>query len=99
MDDLTIETFAPHLDSEFRLEAPPPDGSIVLRLTEVTALGHQPNAPRVEPFSLQFSGPPQPFLEQRMYRIEHDALGALDIFLVPIGYDRAGSIRYEAVFN
>jgi hypothetical protein len=50
------------------------------------------------PFSLVFRGGPSPPLPQRIYRVEHEALGALDIFLVPIGPDEVGQ-RYEAVFT
>jgi hypothetical protein len=46
------------------------------------------------PFSLEFQGGPNPPLPQRIYRVEHDELGSLEIFLVPIAAD-----RYEAVFT
>ena len=46
------------------------------------------------PFSVVFEGGPSPPLPQRIYRVEHDGLGALEIFLVPIAAD-----RYEAVFT
>ena len=48
-------------------------------------------------FSLLFRGPVDPFLSQGTYRLDHAELGALDIFLVPIGPDAEG-MRYEAVF-
>jgi len=99
MDDLTIETFAPHLHTEFRIADPPNGDPVAISLTEVRSLGRQPGAPRVEPFSLLFSGPQGPILAQRIYRLEHPALGAQDIFLVPVGYDEAGARCYEAVFN
>ena len=94
-----IETFSPFLDTDFRLTDPTTGDPLVLRLTAVVAGGRQPGAPRVEPFTLTFSGPPAPILQQRTYGLVHDALGSLDIFLVPIGYDASGSVRYEAVFN
>jgi hypothetical protein len=37
-------------------------------------------------------------LEQRIYAVHHPALGAFDLFLVPIGPDGEG-MRYEAVFT
>jgi hypothetical protein len=37
-------------------------------------------------------------LPQATYRLEHATLGAMDVFLVPIGQDREG-VRYEAIFN
>lgn len=93
-----IETFAPHVGTEF-LAAGGIGDPLALRLSEVNAGTAQPNAPRVEPFSLVFTGPAAPILDQEIHRLEHDELGSLDIFLVPIGYDQAGSMRYEAVFN
>ena len=37
-------------------------------------------------------------LPQRIYRLEHNGLGELDIFLVPIGKDADG-VSYQAMFN
>jgi hypothetical protein len=37
-------------------------------------------------------------LPQRIYRVEHGELGAMEIFLVPIGPDEVAH-RYEAVFT
>jgi hypothetical protein len=51
-----------------------------------------------ESFSLVFRGPPGPALPQRLYALEEESLGKLEIFLVPIGPDASGQ-RYEAVFN
>jgi hypothetical protein len=99
MDSPTIATFAPLVETAFRLRPGPGDDPISLRLVSVIPLGRQPNAPRVEPFALEFAGPAQPQLEQRIYRLEHEALGSIEIFLVPIGFDAAGGLRYEAVFN
>jgi hypothetical protein len=99
MHDLTLETLSPHVGTQFVLQDPLRDRSVALRLTEVRALGRQPNAPRAEPFALTFTGPPQPLLEQRTYRLEHPVLGPLDIFIVPVGTDESGALCYEAVFN
>lgn len=59
-------------------------------------------------FSVFFSGPGPLVLPQRTYRLRHDELGELELFLVPIGVEavRAGGgqepgtlVRYQAVFN
>ena len=50
------------------------------------------------PFALVFRGPAGDVLPQGTYHVEHDALGAFDLFLVPIGADADG-VRYEAVFG
>ncbi|HYR63822.1 MAG TPA: hypothetical protein VET24_14480 [Actinomycetota bacterium] len=51
-----------------------------------------------EPFSLQFLGPRSPVLPQGTYRLTHPKVGALDLFLVPIGASDAG-VTYEVVFG
>ena len=51
-----------------------------------------------QPFSLVFVGPARFVLPQQTYRVEHDSLGELDLFLVPIG-PNGGGMRYEAVFT
>ena len=98
LEDLTRESFAPHVGSEFRL---PVEGraSVSLTLIEATALGPpRAGAPARAPFSLVFRGPRAPMLPQRIHRLEHDALGPLEIFIVPIGPDGEG-MRYEAIFT
>ncbi len=102
LERFTSETFTPHLHRTFRVSA---DSATALDLTliEVTELGsgsgrgNEAAAGRV-PFSLVFRGPLQPVLPQRTYRVEHDGIGAFDLFLVPIGPDAEG-MRYEAVFT
>lgn len=53
---------------------------------------------RAEPFTLTFRGPGEPRLAQGIHRLEHERLGELEIFLVPIRPDERGPL-YEAVFN
>lgn len=53
---------------------------------------------RAEPFSLVLAGPRAPLLPQATYALRHPALGAIEVFLVPIGQD-ADATRYEATFN
>ena len=43
-------------------------------------------------------GPLDAFLPQATYRLEHEQLGALDLFLVPVRKEAAGFL-YQAVFN
>ncbi len=51
-----------------------------------------------ESFSLEFRGPAGSILPQATYGLEHPALGALAIFLVPVGASSEG-VDYESVFN
>jgi hypothetical protein len=104
-ETLTIDMFAARVGERFRLRVQP-ERSLDLELIEVTPLrvrsanGHdaQRASVRREPFSLVFRGPANLIAPQRMYPVEHDAMGSHDLFLVPIGPDHAG-MRYEAVFT
>ena len=96
LDKLTRETFEPLKSQRFQLSlgdrAP-----LALELAAVLGNGLKGAASR-EQFSLHFRGPHMPALPQRIYRLEHDQLGSLDVFLVPIGRDGSG-MTYEAVFT
>ncbi|MGA3310825.1 MAG: hypothetical protein ABSD08_19770 [Xanthobacteraceae bacterium] len=50
------------------------------------------------PFSLIFLARDVRVLPQRIYRMEHNGLGEVSIFLVPVGKDAEG-VSYQAVFN
>lgn len=95
---LTLEGFQSHLEQLFHVDrAPGPP--LALRLLEVRPRGaFDPEFQRRQAFSLVFRGPPEPLLVQRIYALHHPDLGALAIFLVPLGPDREG-MRYEAVFT
>ena len=98
LDKLTIKDFSQHIDQKFSVHI---DGNepLELELIEVAKMGAAPENPQYrQAFSAVFVGPDQPILPQQIYRVEHKAIGPLDIFLVPLGPDRAGSIRYETVF-
>jgi hypothetical protein len=77
------------------------DGPLLdLVLVEARNLSPRPGdpGPRRDPFSLMFLGPTAPVLPQRIYALENEAFGRLEIFLVPIGADADG-VKYEAIFN
>ncbi len=109
LDKLTSADFAPLLHETFRL-SPGPWGqphdpavhgeALALELIEVADLGaaSASDSARRQPFSLIFRAPGPGFLPQRIYSLEHAALGQLDLFLVPIGPDQNG-MRYQAIFT
>lgn len=70
--------------------------SITLVLESATSIGPWPGGR--DPFSLVFRGPREPLLAQATYRLEHAALGPLEIFVVPNASDASGT-RYEAIFT
>ncbi len=90
---LTSKNFSDHVHTTFYLSFPPERAP--LELVEVT---ERNDAPAFEQFSLVFRGAMTPVFPQRTYRVEHETLGSIDLFLVPIGPDAAG-MRYQAVFN
>lgn len=95
LDKLTKETFEPRKGETFTLSADH-DG-VELELAHVRGTGLQGKAAR-EQFSLQFHGPREPLLPQKIYRLENAEIGALEIFLVPVARDDEGA-TYEAVFT
>jgi hypothetical protein len=94
-----VADFVPCLGTEFRI-ADEPDGAMALELVEAKHLPSQPGTPRPAPFSLIFRGPQDRPLDQRIYTLEHDQLGRLEIFLVHIGPGTDGrGLNYQAIFN
>jgi hypothetical protein len=91
LDTLTVDDFRALKGDRFRI-TPEVAGAFDVELIEVTEIPREPGGRT--PFSLVFQGGPNPPLEQAIYRVEHDDVGELDIFLVPIDVD-----RYEAVFT
>lgn len=94
-DLLTRATFEPHHNTAFRLdlgEAEP------LSLILVEVVDRTPEGFAGEQFSLLFAGPPEPYLEQGTYSLDHEALGTVALFLVPVDQRKDG-FRYEAFFN
>jgi hypothetical protein len=94
---LTEQEFAQHVGTKFQasLDQQP----IELKLSEVKGYPFGPNEQGgMERFSLFFEGPLDPQLPQSVYRLTHEQMGEVDIFLVPIAKVGEG-FRYEAVFN
>jgi len=72
---------------------------IPLELAAVTELGAGQIPGGRRPFALLFLGPvSNRYLLQGTYPLQHDGLGCLDLFVVPLG-PQAGRMRYEVIFN
>ncbi len=101
LETFTVATFAEHRGDTFRI-SPDSSRSIEVELIEVTDLSERSGRATAEgrrrPFSIVFRGPSNILLPQRIYPMEHDTIGAFDLFLVPIGPDAQG-LRYEAIFT
>jgi hypothetical protein len=102
LDQLTIDTFQPHVGNSFWLHTTTETGNhkIELRLEKALKV-MESEAARLDrnPFSLYFAGPGSVPLEQKIYHLTHDAFPeGLDIFLVPVAKN-ANGYTYEAVFT
>lgn len=97
---LTEEEFSRHVNTKFRVnvDAPSP---IELELVEVKGYPYkdQPTEQKdMERFSVHFYGPGNTYLPQATYKLTHDSMGEITLFLVPLAHNERGFL-YEAVFN
>ncbi len=98
LDKLTSADFLPQLHQPFVIRL---DGIalIELELASVTDLGAAPLPEMRRPFSLLYLGPASnQYLQQGTYRLENEQLGALELFIAPLG-PRQGRMEYEAIFT
>ena len=94
------DAFARHVGETFVLR-PLEETPVEVELVEAKPFAaREPEGGTVRkiPFSLLFRAHGASDLPQHTYRLEHAALGDLDLFLVPIGPDSVG-MRFEAVFS
>jgi hypothetical protein len=97
LNQLQSGDFTPHLNDQFIIHAESLE-PIEAELIDVSELGG-PTFDQRPPFSIVLrTGQQDQYLIQAIYRVEHAAMGSLDLFLVPLGPDRNG-MRYEAVFT
>ncbi len=87
------DTFAEAVGSTFVVDSESSSLELVLDRLE-----DGPSTPGFEQYALHFLGPADPLLAQRSFRLNHEEMGSLDIFLVPIG-QVGGRIEYQACFN
>lgn len=102
LDQLKDTDFSAHLNQTFRIQLEDSD-PLELELVDVALMGSKEDfdpevTGRRYPFSLVFRGPQAPLLPQQVYPIEHETMGRLELFLVPVHPDRQGN-RYEAIFT
>lgn len=108
LETLTVDDFRQVKGSRFQLTVEPKPGQhahFPLELADVTQAAGGSGSFR-QPFAALFHGPLAPVLPQGIYRLEHDKLGVLELFIVPVGPDepsdpgqQPAAMRYEAVFG
>ena len=98
LDELLSTDFVPYLHQAFRIRLAGVE-PIDLELVSVTEADQPPQPGARRPFSLHFLGPvSSQYLIQHIYRLEHEEMGALELFIVPLGSEE-GRMRYEAIFS
>src|SRR5713226_5995765 len=90
---LTEKEFSQHVGTKFQIKTDQP--ALELELIEVKGYGSQEiEQGGMERFSVFFAGPGDPFLPQKVYRLEHERMGEFELLLVPVAGDEKG-YRYE----
>lgn len=100
LDKLTDADFSAHLKEKFHIRYQP-ETTLEVELIEVTSIGSvdEPTPAARRQFSVVFrSSQRNSYLPQHVYMVEHNQMGKLELFLVPIGPDEVG-MRYEAIFT
>ena len=90
----TRESFAKRLHTTFAMHM---DRSEPIALELIEVRGYTASATH-ESFSLTFRAPVEAPARQGSYRLEHESLEAMDVFLVPVKQDDSG-LFFEAIFN
>ncbi len=95
LNELNDTDFKPYINKVFTTTN---DESPSFELLEVSLQGSEPSNGERHAFSLIFRSENTSSPQQSIYQLQHDDLGQLELFLVPIGPDDKG-MRYEAVFT
>lgn len=96
LDTLTVDDWSKHLGQTFQIHYRPEE-QLDLQLGSVTPLGAASRYRR-QAYSLLFFGPLTPLLPQATYPLWNEAMGRLEIFLVPLG-PQGQAMCYEAIFT
>lgn len=97
LEELKEEVFAQHLNTKFYVQLE--DRRVELELVKVVGDKSSMNKIEgVERFAVYFTGPGDSYLPQSIYHLEHEALGTMLIFIVPVGA-KQDRYQYEAIFN
>src|SRR2546423_3728711 len=90
----TLEMFQGQLNTKFQMHFSDSQSAEV----ELVTAKDVGSSDRQKQFSLVFKAPNEAPILQGIYRVDHEKLGDLDLFLVPISRDESG-VCYAAIFN
>jgi len=92
-DHLTKADFDPHLNTTFNIHAASGE-TIEAELVEIEVRQSE----QMESLSVIFRGPKESVLPQETHEVSHPQMGEINLFLVPIMYEKQDGIYYESVF-
>jgi hypothetical protein len=93
--ELNAQAFSECVRSTFQIQVPGFD-AVPVELTDVI---ERNDSPRLEQFSLIFHNAAGVHLQQATYDMQHEKLGTISLFLVPLGPREGVGMDYQAVFN
>jgi hypothetical protein len=93
-EQLTLEDFSKNLNTKFKVYRSDEE----IFEAELIKVFDLRNDEILNTFAVEFLFPPDFGIEQRIFKMEHPALGTMELFIVPHGKNETG-IRYEAIFN
>ena len=91
-----LELFEPHINSKFTFSAD--DANYALELVEAKKVGATPRPDGSSAFALLFKTEKGLYWEQQTLTLNHEKLGDVTLFLVPIAQEDGCTI-FEALFN
>ncbi len=86
--------FDPYLNQTFTVHSEEL-GDQEVEMVELT----EKKYPGQESFSMLFKGPKEPVMQQMTYKISHEKMGQLNLFLVPINYHKQDGMYYQSIIN
>ena len=86
--------FAPYLNDQFVVQTDS-FGHVNIELVEISDKKYETH----EYLSLIFRGAKDTVFPQKIYRITHHTMGEMDLFLVPIVFEKLDGQYYQVVFN
>ena len=97
--DITVETFEGREGERFWITFA--DAELDLELAVVhRAPDNWGSSGKRKPFSLIFHGTLEHVLPSQIWPLEHEEIGRLEVFMVPVGPNQANdAMRYEVVFS
>ena len=94
LDKLEKKDFEPLLDETLEIDSG--EATHEARIVDLRNLGREPEKGR-HSFSVLLRVPKDALYDQQIFTVKSKSLGALDLFLVPVGPDEEGML-YEAIF-